>query len=189
MTLVLTLCSVAVQAQSDSLLNKYSLEIEPAFTFIANGEVPERNFGAFRPLLQLNWRAGRVVEPHIRLGHLWTWSKTKESVQGVIGGIGARLHFARFLIKNKRVLKNIHLYLYTNLSIANYSTGGDELFYGLPSYSDQILRAGAGIRFPASHRFSGKIEVGRASRKKSLANLSGSDGAFSLIYNFGKYDN
>jgi len=179
----LILFSVTIYSQAESS-NKVSLELEPGFAFVHNSEVEERNFGAARPLFQVNYRAGKVFEPHVRVGYLFTWSRTREKTKGYIFGIGSRIQLAHFIIKKEKILKDIRLYGFVNFSIANYSPGGEEFFYRLPGFEDRIFRTGGGIVFPASKRFNTKIEIGYARRSHSLIGRHGTVGATSLIYNF-----
>lgn len=185
---LLLISSLELTAQDKPAYPSLSIELEPGLAFVANNATPHRNFGAVRPLLQLNYRFSPIVEPHLRAGYLFTWSRTSEPLQGVIYGVGSRLYFGHHLIKNEAIARDFHLYTFFNFSVANYSVGGEEFFYRLPGLTDRILRLGAGVVFPASRRFSTKVELGYARRSHSLRRRNGSVGAASLIYHLRKPD-
>ena len=183
--IILVVCTFGTAySQNGVAYSKNSLEIEPAFAFVASNEVDDRNFGAAQPLLQLNQRIGKIFEPHLRAGYLFTWSKTRGSMQGWIFGVGTRVYFGHLLIKNERVLKDFQIYGFLNYSIADHSPGGEEFFYPLDGFKDKIFRTGAGVLFPANRRFGTKLEVGYSRRSRSLVGVNGTVGATSLIYNF-----
>ena len=173
-------------AQRVATYPELSIELEPGLAFVASKENEAANFGAVRPLLQLNCRLGQVFEPHLRAGYLHTWSRVDEPVQGAIFGVGSRLYVGHWLIKNEGIARDFHLYGFFNFSVANYSAGGEEFFYRLSGLTDRIFRTGAGVIFPASRRFSTKVELGYARRSRSLVGRNGSVSATSVIYHFRK---
>lgn len=162
-----------------------SIEIEPGFAFVKNREVPERNFGVFGPLTQLNYQVGRVFEPHLRLGYISTYSHRFAPIRAWSIGVGTRVHFAHFIrFRDEWTRRNVRLFLFVNYSRANYSIAAEEFFYRLKGLEDHYFRTGVGFSIPIWRRFWTKIELGYARRSHSRVGLHGRVAASSIIYRF-----
>ena len=186
MSALLVSLAYGVSAQRDSLeYSGLSIELEPGFAFVADQSVTDNNYGAFGPLVQVNYAVGQIFEPHLRIGYLYTWSRRFSPVKGWSVGGGTRIHFAHFIpFRDEWTRRNVRLYLFVNYSRANYSIAAEEFFYRLNSFEDSIFRTGAGLSIPIWRRFWTKVEFGYARRSQSQAGVHGQVNAASLMYRF-----